>query len=361
MPAYPLRAALLGTGDVARLHAQALHTLDGVELVAASSRSSAEAFCRQYDIPRAYDSLGAMLEGARPDVVHLCTPPDGHAAQAAEAFAAGAHVVTEKPAALSLHELDSMLAAAQTAGRELAVVFQQRTGSAAAHVRSLLESGALGSPLVGLAQTMWYRDDAYYAVPWRGRFETEGGGTTLSHSIHQIDLMAYLLGDWEAVSARMWRLGRDIETEDTVTGVVRFRSGALGTVLGTVLSPRQVSAVRIDTTVATVELEHLYGHVHENWRVTPVQGAPPDDRWAWPEREVPSGHQDYLVQVYAALLAGEPLPPVAQAPSRAMEIVTALYASAREDGAEVSAERVATDPSLRGPLSVHPFDPRTGG
>jgi predicted dehydrogenase len=71
----------------------------------------------------------------------------------------------------------------RSADRPLAVVFQQRTGSAAAHVKALLESGSLGRPLVAVAQTMWYRDDVYYKVPWRGRFAAEGGGTTMSHSI----------------------------------------------------------------------------------------------------------------------------------------------------------------------------------
>src|SRR4029078_12891340 len=122
----------------------------------------------------------------------------------------GVHVVTEKPAALSLDELDTMLEAAREAGRKLAVVFQQRTGSAAAHIRSLIESSSLGRPLVAVAQTMWYRDDAYYEVPWRGRFATEGGGTTLSHAIHQVDLLAYLLGEWDVVSAHMWRVARNI-------------------------------------------------------------------------------------------------------------------------------------------------------
>jgi predicted dehydrogenase len=178
-------------------------------------------------------------------------------------------VVTEKPAALSLDELDTMLEAAREAGRKLAVVFQQRTGSAAAHVRSLIESSSLGRPLVAVAQTMWYCDDAYYEVPWRGRFATEGGGTTLSHAIHQVDLLAYLLGEWDVVSAHMWRVARNIETEDTVSGVIRFRSGAVATVIGTVLGPRQVSALRIDTSRATVELEHLYGHSHRHWRITP--------------------------------------------------------------------------------------------
>jgi hypothetical protein len=67
--------------------------------------------------------------------------------------------------------------------------------------------------------------------------------------------------------------------------------------------------------------------------------------------ERPSGHEDYLRQVYAAFAANQPLPAVASAPARAMEIVTAMYASAREGGREVSWERIATEPGLRGPLS----------
>ena len=87
----------------------------------------------------------------------------------------------------SLDELEQMTDAASAAGRELAVVFQQRTGTAAAHVKRLLDSGALGRPLLAQCQTLWYRDAAYFAVPWRGKWETEGGGTTLGHGIHQLD------------------------------------------------------------------------------------------------------------------------------------------------------------------------------
>ena len=108
------------------------------------------------------------------------------------------------------------------ADRRLAVVFQQRTGSAAAHVRRLLDEGALGRPLVATCQTLWYRDAAYFAVPWRGKWATEGGGPTLGHGIHQIDLLAWLLGDWSSVQGQLWRLDRDTETEDVSTAVITF-------------------------------------------------------------------------------------------------------------------------------------------
>lgn len=222
----PLRAAIVGTGAVARLHAEAIKSLPGVELIAAADPlpGRAREFAATHGIPRSFASLDELLDILDVDVVHLCTPPDGHAEQTRLAFAAGAHVITEKPPALSLAEVDVMTDAARAAGRQLAVVFQQRTGSAAAHVKSLLDSGVLGRPLFALCQTLWLRGTDYYSVPWRGKWDTEGGGTTLSHGIHQVDLLAYLLGPWSRVEGRMWRVARDLETEDVSTGTIAFES-----------------------------------------------------------------------------------------------------------------------------------------
>ena len=66
------------------------------------------------------------------------------------------------------------------------------------------------------------------------------------------------------------RLVHDVETEDVSAALVRFESGALATVVNSVLSPDEVSRIRIDCERATVELTHLYGYVAENWRYTPA-------------------------------------------------------------------------------------------
>lgn len=347
----PLRAALVGTGSVARLHAEALALLPGVELIAAADPMPGRAseFASAHGIPAAFDSLEALLAATDVDVVHLCTPPGGHAEQARLVFEAGAHVIVEKPPALSLAEVDEMTDAATSAGKQLAVVFQQRTGTAATHVKALLDSGVLGRPLLATCHTLWYRGSDYYSVPWRGKWDTEGGGTTLSHGIHQVDLLAYLLGEWSTVYGQLWRLARDLETEDASTGTIVFESGALASVLSSVVSPRESSAIRIDTENATIELEHLYGHGHANWRITPAARVSEADAAAWelPDAEEPSGHDALLFEVYSALLAGDALPAVAAEPTRALEIVAALYASARE-GVPVDRARIASEPTLRG-------------
>lgn len=349
-----LCVALVGTGGVAQLHAQALQRL-GVELVAAIDRDAgrAAAFAEQYG----FGTSGTSMDDLPPvDVVHLCTPPGVHAEQAEAAFALGAHVIVEKPPALTLTEVDRMSAAAERAGRLLAVVFQQRTGTAAAHVKRLLDAGAFGRALVARCDTLWYRGDDYFAVPWRGTWESEGGGTTISHGIHQLDLLAHLIGEVTEVTGQAWRLGRDIETEDVSTAVLRFESGAVASVLTSAISPRETSSIRIDTERATIELEHLYGHGHANWRITPAPGVEPDPSWAFPADEVPSGHMAYLDAVYGAIASGSALPDVATAPARSLEIVAALYASSRS-GTAVSIASLR-DPAARGLAPARVIDAR---
>lgn len=350
----PFRAAILGTGGVAHLHAAALQQLPGVELVAVADPSEERvgAFADDYGVPSRHGSLEDMLSGGDLDVLHICTPPGGHEAQTLAAFASGAHVVVEKPAALSLTESDAMIEGARVAGRGLAVVFQQRSGSATAHVKALLESGELGRPLSALCHTHWYRTEEYFAVPWRGTWASEGGGTTLSHGSHQIDLLAYLLGEWAAVTASMWRLQHDVETEDLAHASLAFASGAVASVVSTVLAPRQSSLLRIDTENATIDLEHLYGHGHADWRITPAPhvDAATAASWRLPEQEVPSGHDALLGTIYASLQTGGGMPDVVAHPARALEIVTAMYASVRE-GRWITRADLA-DPARRGSLAA---------
>ncbi len=354
------RAAILGTGAVAHLHAEALAKIDGVTLVASADPSAerVQAFNERHGIAAGYGTLEELLAEEAADVVHICTPPAGHSGQTKAAFDAGAHVVVEKPPALSLAEVDAMQAAADESGRQLAVVFQQRTGTAAAHVKRLLDSGELGRPLTAVCHTHWYRGAEYFDVDWRGTWESEGGGTTLNHGIHQIDLLAYLLGEWSSASGQLFRLDREVETEDTSCGVVVFESGAVASVLTTVLAPRESSLIRIDTEHATIELEHLYGHNHASWRITPARHIDADRAagWALPAVEVPSGHDALLAEVYASLKSGSGVPAVAADATRAIEIVAALYASAGR-GAPVTRAELAA-PEFRGGMKVPVTDLR---
>jgi predicted dehydrogenase len=186
---------------------------------------------------------------------------------------------------------------------------------------------------VAHCQTTWYRNAAYYAVPWRGRWHTEGGGPAMGHGIHQMDLLLDLLGPWSEVRAMAGRLVHDVETEDVSTALVRFENGALATIVNSVLSPDEVSRIRIDCERATVELKHLYGHSNDNWRITPAPDVPEAEVAAWRDfgADVPSSHLEQLRELVASMRAGE-RPRSSGADGRSsLELITALYKSAFTD------------------------------
>ncbi|MFD9432250.1 Gfo/Idh/MocA family protein [Streptomyces sp. NPDC060002] len=335
-----VRAAIVGIGAIGRgSHLTALRQLAAegeTEVVAAVDidATAVEAFCAESGVPHAYTGLERMLAEQRPDLVTICTPPTLHREQSVAALRAGAWVWCEKPPVPTLADYDAVEAEeGAAAGPYASIVFQHRFGSGARHVRRLLAEQALGRPLVAHCQTTWYRDTAYYAVPWRGRWQTEGGGPAMGHGIHQMDLLLDLLGPWSEVRAMAGRLVHDVETEDVSTALVRFESGAMATVVNSVLSPDEVSRIRIDCERATVELTHLYGHSNDNWHITPAPDVPGDLAAAWQDfgADVPSSHLAQLRELVASMRAGR-RPRSSGADGRtSLELISALYKSAFTD------------------------------
>jgi predicted dehydrogenase len=304
-----LRAALLGTGNIARQHLRGLRAhKDQVDLVAVLDVDPVRAagFAREHGIAEVHTDLTTLLAQVRPDIVHICTPPSFHAALAIACLEGGAHVLCEKPLCASLAELDLIQAAELRTGRFCATVFQMRYGSSGDHVRQVLRSGALGRPLAAVCNTLWYRSHNYYRVAWRGKWSTELGGPTVGHGIHLMDQMLYLLGDWTTLRAVARRLDRAIEVEDFSAAIVEFRNGCVATVINSVLSPREETYLRIDTQEATIELTHLYGYDNNSWRFTPAPGASADvqaQRVATPSTTVMAGDRGSAGSAFGQLTA----------------------------------------------------------
>lgn len=330
-----IRAAIVGSGNIAELtHVPALRAQgDRVDLVAAVDIDAerVKAFCERAKIPNAYTSPGEMLEAEHPDLVHVCTPPATHVDLVVRALEAGAWVLVEKPPTLSLAEYDRIEAAERDGGPYASVVFQHRFGSAGKHAAELIGSGELGRPLVALCNTVWYRPQEYFDVPWRGKWATEGGGPTMGHGIHQMDLLLAMLGDWSEVTAFADRLDRVTETEDVSMAVARFENGAMASIVNSVLSPREESYLRVDLTDATVEVSHLYGYENTDWTFTPAPHVADQariERWRTPNGEERSSHQPQVRALLDAMERGE-RPPLSGAQGRqALELITGIYQSA---------------------------------
>ena len=275
-----IRAAVIGTGNIARAHGEALkNETERVELVAAVDVEAerAAAFGETFGAGQTYTDADEMLAAEQPQVVLITTPPGLHCELSMAAMEAGAWVLCEKPLCASLAEMDRIEAAEARTGNFCSSIFQWRFGAAGRHVKGLIDDGVLGKLLVGTALTTWYRPPAYYAVPWRGKWATELGGVTMGHGIHAMDFLLWLMGEWAEVSAMMGTLDREIEVEDVSMAMVRFRNGAMANITNSVLSPRETSYVRLDFQAATVELTHLYSYGNDDWRFTPLKGLGPEE------------------------------------------------------------------------------------
>ena len=328
-PLQKARAGIVGTGGIAHAHAEALK-LAGAELVVAVDLDAARAteFAATTGFAHTAPSLAAAAEAGL-DVVAVCTPPSSHASLALEALSLGLNVVLEKPPALSLRQMRELQDAERASGKHVSCIFQHRFGSAARKLAALQGSGALGAALTGFCNTLWYRNQDYFDVPWRGLWDVEGGGPTMGHGIHQFDLLLHLWGPWQEVTAFAGRLARRTETEDVSTAIVRFESGALSTVINSVISPRETSQLRFDYEKATVELEHLYGYDDSHWRFTPAPGQEHlAGLWADGSPATPSGHPAQYRHIIEAISSGS-VPPVTLADAYpTLELAAAIYASA---------------------------------
>ena len=166
--------------------------------------------------------------------------------------------------------MDELVAVSRETGVPALTVFQHRFGPARSGSSVCSAEGALGRPLVATCETLWYRPAEYFDVPWRGRWEVEGGGPTMGHGIHQFDLLLAVLGPWRRLSAFAARQALPTDTEDVSMAVVEFENGALATVVNSLVSPRETSRLRFDFEHATVEVEHLYGYSDADWTFTPA-------------------------------------------------------------------------------------------
>lgn len=230
-----LRFGLLGCGVIGPLHARAIASLPDAEVIAAADTviEKAQKLAASYGA-RAYASLDEMLAGEKLDVVMIGLPSGMHGEYACRAMRAGCHVIVEKPMEIHLQAIDEMLRVQQASGVKLAVISQHRFDPAVQQVRARVEAGELGSLVLGNAVVPWWRSQGYYdSGDWRGTWHLDGGGVLMNQSIHYIDLLQWMLGPVKSIIAYTDTLVHRMESEDVAVAILRFASGALGTISGT--------------------------------------------------------------------------------------------------------------------------------
>ncbi len=230
----PTRVALVGCGKVASIHAAALASLPESQFVAACdvNLDRVLAFASKNRV-QPFTDLGKMLREARPEVVIIGTPHPLHAETAVQAAEAGVHVLVEKPLAANLADCDLMLAAAKKNGVTLGVISQRRFYEPVQRMKRAIDEGKIGKPALSVFIQYSWRDAAYYlSDPWRGKWDTEGGGVLVNQSPHQLDILLWLMGPAAEVSGYWANLNHPtVEVDDTAVASIRFANGGLGSIV----------------------------------------------------------------------------------------------------------------------------------
>ena len=229
----PVRVGIIGCGKIAINHVMALQGITGVTVVGVCDVDvdRARQFADEYGIPEATadtDSLFALSL----DAVTVCTPHPVHEAGVLAAARARVHVLCEKPIAVTLDEADRMIAATRAAGIHFGVLFQRRFWPSAQRISAAIDSGQLCQPIVSSCILRFNREAEYESEPWRGRWNTEGGGALINQTIHFIDHMLWFMGPAVRVTGKIATLAHSnfIEVEDTAVATVEFASGALAVI-----------------------------------------------------------------------------------------------------------------------------------
>jgi UDP-N-acetyl-2-amino-2-deoxyglucuronate dehydrogenase len=226
-----LRYAIIGgAAGIAPTHIRALQQLPGAQIVGLSDINAESGTARAAEVgcPFFVDHR-EMLAELRPDVAVICAPHPFHPPLTLDALAAGAHVLVEKPIAVSVGEADTMIEAADRAGRFLVVSFQQRFRPAVEYIRRLIEAGELGALVRVLCVEPWYRPATYYrSASWRGTWKGEGGGVLMNQAPHTLDLLCALVGLPHKVWGWTRTIVHAIEVEDTAQAMLEYSNGAPG-------------------------------------------------------------------------------------------------------------------------------------
>jgi len=333
---------IIGAGTISDIHAMAINAIPAAKLygVYSINKNKSQAFADKYHCT-SYDSLQELAADPAIDIVCICTPSGIHLDPAIACIEGGKHCMIEKPLEVTLEKCDQIIEAAQKTGVKVGVIFPSRFYESAKQLKSAIEQNRFGDMVLGDAYVKWSRSEAYYgSAAWRGTWQLDGGGALMNQGIHSVDLLQWYMGPVKSVQAMAAnRKHKGIEVEDTVVSTIQFVNGALGTIeCSTAVYPGTFKRIEIMGSAGTAILEESN---LVKWQFE--KGAGDDEKILQsmsasntsgggvsnPADISFAGHQRQLEDMMESITTGkEPLVDGVEG-RKAVEIVLAIYESAR--------------------------------
>ena len=332
-----LNVAIIGTGSISNLHIEGLAHFKNKATIVALVDINAETCQKKKeahgltDVP-IFESHEALLKsGLKVDLVHICTPPYTHAPLAIACMDAGIHVLVEKPMAPSIKECDDILAAEKRNGVTLAAVAQNRFRDSVSRLKSLADSGVAGKIRAAHVNSLWWRGLPYYDLWWRGTWEKEGGGPTLNHAVHHIDMINWIQNKMpvEVTSVLTNVMHHNSEVEDLSFATLKYDDGAVASVTSSVVHHGEEQGIELQfehakiatpfAVAANVSADNGFPSVNTDLIDTITRMY--DDTPALPHE----AHAGQIGNLLYAILAGKKPAITGQDGENTIELITAIY------------------------------------
>lgn len=331
---------IIGAGMIADFHAKAIQSIKNARLIGfcGSNADKARLLAEKYKC-KTFLNYEEMLSSDEIEVVSIATPSGAHMEPAIESARRGKHVICEKPLEISLERIDKMIEAHEKAGTSLGGIFNYRFDDTITPLKTAIEKGRFGTISYASVHVPWWRSDDYYKNSWHGTWKLDGGGALMNQSIHMIDILQYLMGPIDSLQAYTATLGHAIEVEDTATAILQFKNKALGAIYGSTASfPGQFRRIEITGTKGTViQAENSF----KVWQFADQTEADIEVLHKFSEIGGGGGvsdpgaisfqlHAKNIAAFIESIEAGRPFEIDGVEARKAVEIVLAIYSSAKE-------------------------------
>lgn len=335
-----INVAIVGVGAISPAHIEAYQTFDelcqittlcDIDLEKAREKS------QDYHLKRVpvFKDFDQICEDPDIQLVSICTPPSTHAHIAIRLLKAGKHIIIEKPMAASLEECDEINRVAAEENRVVSVIAQNRFFTPMMKLKNILDQKLIGKVVHSQVDSYWWRGRSYYDLWWRGTWEKEGGGCTLNHAVHHIDILQWMNGMPAEVTAIMSNTSHDnAEVEDISVAILKYADGTMGQITSSVIHHGEDQQLIFQGEKARISVP---------WK---VHASTPKEN-GFPERDASTEHsieqaynslpaidfESHNGQIYNVLKAIKHNKPVLVdgiQGRQTLELITAIYKSASE-------------------------------
>ena len=333
---------IIGAGAIAEVHARAIDTIMDAVLIGVFDHNNDKtaSFSSKYNC-RAFSSAGELCNDNNINIVCICTPSGLHLDPALTAINAGKNCVIEKPLEVTLERCDRIINAGIQHNVVVSGIFPMRFSRVYSELKKAVDEGRFGKLVMGDAYVKWFRSPEYYTdVKWRSNLQASGGGAVMNQAIHSVDLLRWYMGKVEAVCAFTGLAGHeDLEVEDVAAATLKFANGAVGVIeASTAVNPGFFRRLEILGTKGSVIIEEEKilawnfdeemesdQKLREKFSGNNDSGGGVSD----PKAISDIGHLRQLLDIIKSIENGNPPAIDAVEARSAVELVLAVYTSAR--------------------------------